>query len=297
MLRRLLYALLTLWFVTTLTFFMLRIVPGDGVAGPLLAAGAGEEDISARREELGLDDPILVQYANYIVDLLRGNMGVSAAFGVPVNDLIASQTWPTLQLASVAVVVASGLGLGLGIIAASGNIIAQIVVSISLSTPIYWTATLAIVVVAVDWGWLPAGGSDGPAALILPASLLGFHSSGAIAQVTRANVAVVSLAPHVVVAYAKGLHTYRVRTWHILRVALLPTISVIVLQAGFLLSGTVIVESIFVRPGIGRLLLNGVQNRDYTLVQGIVILAAFIYIALNLVADMIYRLLDPRLRV
>jgi ABC-type dipeptide/oligopeptide/nickel transport system permease component len=286
--------LATFWLAATLAFFALRVLPGDAIQTELLGSGASAETIAERRTALGLDDPVVVQYGRFLTRILRGDLGVSLLDGRPVSEIIAQQLAPTVALAFTALIVATFGGVALGIVAAlytplSG--IARIILDLSLSMPLYWTGTLAIYIFAVQLNWLPTSGANN---LTLPALVLGYHTAGAIGHVVRANVRDTLALDFVRTARSKGLRETQVIVRHVLRAALLPTVTVITLQAGFLLGGVVITESLFVRPGVGRLLLNATLRQDYPVVQGIVIVGAFVYVMLNAAADLLYRLLDPR---
>lgn len=280
-----------LWLAASLAFFGLRVLPGDALQTQLQESGASAEIIRERRAALGLDDPLLVQYGRFLMGLLRGDLGVSLLDGRPVTEIVAEQFAPTAALALSALVIAALGGIMLGTLAAlklPGSRFARLALDLALSMPIYWTGTLAIFIFAVQLNWLPSSG------IVLPAAVLGLHTAGAVGQVARANVGETLALDFVRTARAKGLHESRVILRHVLRASLLPTITVIALQAGFLLGGVVITESLFVRPGIGRVLLNATLRQDYPVVQGIVILAAAAYTVLNAAADSLYRLLDPR---
>ncbi len=296
--RRIGSALLIIWLAATLTFFALRILPGDAIAAQLAQAGASRTEIEERRAELGLDAPVLVQYMRFIGDALRGNLGYSILSGQPVTDLILQNLLPTAALAGNALALAAILGLLLGTVAAvdqTGSSLAQIAIHLSLSTPIYWTGTMAIYVFSAQLGLLPSAGAGRVSQLVLPVIVLGFHTAGVMARVVEANVRETMTAPFVQVARAKGLPEYYILGRHVLRASLLPFVTVVALQAGFLLSGAVVTESLFVRPGIGRLLLDATLKQDYPIVQGIVIFSASVYTVVNSLADSVYRLVDPRI--
>ena len=232
-----------------------------------------------------------MQYGRYLTGLVRGDLGVSLLDGRPVTEIVAQQFLPTLTLALCALAVAAVVGIGLGVVAALDvpfAFVARLLLDLALSMPLYWTGTLAIYVFAVQLNWFSATG------LLLPAVVLGFHTAGAIGQVVRAGVQETLALDFVRTARAKGLPERRILIRHVLRAGLLPAVTVIALQAGFLLGGVVITESLFIRPGIGRVLLNATLRQDYPVVQGIVVLSAVVYILLNTAADFSYRLLDPR---
>lgn len=289
--RRAAAAAAVLWLAATLAFAALRVLPGDALQTQLQESGASAEIIAERRAALGLADPLIVQYGRFLGGLLRGDLGVSLLDGRPVTEIIAEQLAPTAALALTALVIASVGGVALGTLAAlnaPGALIARLVLDLALSTPIYWTGTLAIFIFAVQLDWLPITG------LTLPSAVLGFHAGGAVGQVVRVGVHDTLALDFVRTARAKGLREHSVIVRHVLRASLLPAVTVIALQAGFLLGGVVITESLFVRPGIGRVLLNATLRQDYPVVQGIVLFGAAVYVVINAAADMFYRLLDPR---
>jgi ABC-type dipeptide/oligopeptide/nickel transport system permease component len=284
--------------VATLSFFVLRVAPGDAVSAQLEQSGASQEDIESVRRQLGLSDPLGKQYIRFITGLVRGDLGYSLVNGQSVTKLIGDRLQSTVILAFTAITFATIVGVSFGTLAAFENIasrMARAVVDLSISAPIYWTGTLAIVIFSAQLGWLPSTGTGRIDALILPVFVLGFHAMGGIARVLQANVREARSAQFIQTARSKGLPEWLIIRRHILRVALPPVITVIALQAGFLMSGTVITESIFVRPGIGRLLLDSVLLQDYPVVQGIIILSALVYAAFNMLADHISQMIDPRL--
>ncbi len=294
LIRRLSTMLVTIWLAATLAFFALRLLPGDAIVAQLIQVGVPEEIIDDYRAQDGLTDPAGVQYLRFLGGLLRGDLGLSLLSREPVSAMILRNLLPTLTLALPALMLASILGTALGVAGAMQWGAAQAITSLSLSTPIYWTGTLAIFIFTVQLGWLPSAGSGRLSHLVLPVAVLSFHTAGTIARVTQANVRAALNADFVPVARAKGLRERQVLFRHILRVGLLPIAQVIALQAGFLLSGTVITEMLFVRPGIGKLLYDSTLKQDYPVVQGVVIFSAVVYTALNALADVLYPLLDPR---
>lgn len=300
--HRLISLFSVIWLTVTITFFALRVIPGDAIQSQLLQSGVSEAVINQRRSEQGLDDPIWLQYWRYLFQLMQGDLGYSLLDGQSVNELLGTQLAPTFILALSAIMVATVLGLLLGILSTIEmgyqlSALSNVLLTLSLSMPVYWTSTVAILIFSVQFRVLPAVGAESVNHLVLPASVLGFHSAGAIGRVVRANIREILPADFVRTAHAKGLPYRLIVRRHILRVALLPASSVIMIQLGFLMSGTVITESIFVRPGLGRLLLNRTLQQDYPVVQGIVVLAAITYIVLNTIADWLNQMIDPRVRV
>jgi peptide/nickel transport system permease protein len=289
---------LVVWLAATLAFFALRILPGDAIQAQLAQSGASESDIEQRRAEEGLTDPVWIQYVHFLLKALRGDFGFSLLSGQSVTELIAQNLVPTVTLALAAATVATVIGVILGTVGGLSlpavSLFARTIVSLSLSVPIYWTGTLAIIIFAAQLGLLPSAGAGRPSQLILPVAVLGFHTAGAIARVVQANVRQTLNAEFITVARAKGLPENYIIVQHVLRVSLPSVVTVVALQVGFLLSGTVIIESLFVRPGLGRLLLNATLQQDYPVVQGVVVLPAAIYTIVNMGADAIFRILDPR---
>lgn len=300
MLLRILHALLVIWLAVTLAFVALRVLPGDAVRNQLARSGVGQGEIQAQREALGLTDPLLVQYVRYLSGLVRGDLGISLLNGQPVTELIGRQIQPTATLAVVALILAIVTGVGLGSIGAIGGTIgaaARFMIDISLSVPIYWTGTLMIYLFTVEIPLFSSGGAGRLSQLVLPVVTLAFHTSGAIARVTQTSIRDLRREGFVQVARAKGLTERYILLRHVLRAGLLPVISVAALQAGFLFGGVVITETLFTRPGLGRLLLDATLQQDYPVVQGVVLLSAVLYTLIHTAADLLYAVADPRIAV
>lgn len=289
-----------IWLAVTLSFFLLRVLPGDAITAEMMQGGANAEEIAAQRALYGLDAPLFTQYARFLWGVVTGDLGHSLTSCEPVAEILLRNTGPTLSLALSALGFAGLFGVGVGVLSVLNlpfklDQILRSIVHISLSLPIYWTGTLAIFVFTVLLGWLPPGGDGTFSQLLLPALVLGFHTAGAIARVTQTNMQQLLSASFVRTARAKGLSESAILWRHVLRAGLTPVITVIALQAGFLLSGTVIVESLFLRSGLGRVLLKATLEQDYPVVQGVVIISALAYAALNLLADALSARLDPRI--
>jgi peptide/nickel transport system permease protein len=277
------------------------LVPGDPAQVLLSESQATAAEIEARREALGLNDNLAVQYGRYLWRLLHGDLGRSLFSGRPVTVTILEQLPATLSLAVAAMAVAVAVGLGLGLVAAmtQGSWVDLVVTglaTVGISTPVFWSGLLAIWLFALVLGWLPATGKGGIEFLILPASVLGFSAAGAIARLTRASVVDVIDRPFVHVARSKGLPPRPLLLRHTLRVALLPIITVIGLQFGFLLGGAVVTETIFARQGLGRLVVSAILRKDTPIVLGVVLVGVVGYVTVNLVTDLLYGALDPRIR-
>ncbi|MCU0511270.1 MAG: ABC transporter permease [Anaerolineae bacterium] len=292
LLRPLLSLLLTLWLAVTLAFFALRVLPGDAIAAQF-AAAANPAAAALRREQLGLDLPLWQQYGQYLLNLLRGDAGVSLYSARTVTELIAERLPLTLELAGLALLLAAGAGISAGVYTAlSRGVPARLLrlfIDVLFSVPVYWTATLALFSVGVL-----IGGVQG--AVGLPALVVGLHSAAAVARLVRVAVLQTAGADFVRTARGKGLPERLVIRRHMLRAGLLPVVQLLALQSAYLMGGAVMTESIFQRPGMGLLLLDAVLARDYPVVQGVVLLLALLYTVLNTAADVFTALLDPRIR-
>lgn len=297
-LRRLLETLPTLLGVAVAIFFFVRALPGDPAR---LYAG---QDASAQvvidiRERFGLDRSLLEQFGLFVSNLFQGNLGQSFRANLPVSDLIATFFWPTLYLSLAAITVASLLGIILGIAAAvRRNSAADLAITtlsiLGISTPSFFLGLLLIYVFAVNLGVLPVAGAVSPRGLILPTLTLAASSLGTIARFTRSSLLEVLGEDYVRTARAKGLRRGRVINKHALRNALIPVTTIVGLQFGFLLSGAVIVETIFTFPGLGWLLIQSIDARDYPVIQGLMLVFSVQFVVINLIVDLLYALIDPR---
>jgi peptide/nickel transport system permease protein len=299
--RRMLIALVVLWGVATIVFLLLQVIPGDPAETMLAGSGASEARIAQTRQDLGLDDPLLVQYGRYLLNALRGDLGRSLYSNRPVILTISEQLPATLQLAAAALLIAVILGLSLGILAAirAGTWIDQTVMGVAVlgvSVPVFWSGLLLIWIFSVSLNWLPATGADGWQHLVMPAAVLGLVGAGPIARLVRASLLNALRADYIAMAQAKGLPGRAVVGRHALRNAIIPVIALIGLQAGFLLGGTVVTEAVFARPGLGRLVVDAILSKDLPMVQGVVLLIAAMYVVVNLLVDVATLALDPRLR-
>jgi ABC-type dipeptide/oligopeptide/nickel transport system permease component len=278
----------------------MRLLPGDPAALMLSEAGGSAQEIAQLRAELGLADSLIAQYGRYLFQLAQGDLGTSLFTQRSVVVTIGEQLLSTVELASAAIMIAAILGIALGVIAAAkrGTWLDTAVMAISISgisIPIFWSAILLIWLFALILGWLPATGKGGVVHLILPAFVLGFASAGAVTRLVRASMLDVMEQGYVSTARAKGLAERTILFRHALKNAFIPVVSIIGLQFGFLLGGTVVIETIFSRPGLGQLLVNAILWKDLPLVQGIVLLVALIYTLVNLATDVAYAYLDPRI--
>ncbi len=287
--------------VATLVFSLIHFIPGDP-AQAMLGEGAAPEDVAQLRARLGLDRPLLVQYGSFLQGLVRGDLGVSLRNDQPVTQQILERMPATAELAFASMAVAVLIALPLGIVGAvwRGTAIdfgAMTLSLVGISIPNFWLGPLLAIVFAVELGWLPVGGRGTPAHLVLPAATLGAALAAILARMTRASLLEELREPYVLAARAKGVSRTRAVLHHALRNSLIPIVTILGLQFGVVLTGAVITETIFAWPGIGRLLIQSISFRDYPLVQGCVLLIAVTYVGVNLITDLTYGFLDPRIRV
>ncbi len=289
------------WAAATSVFFLMRLLPGDPAAALLLQSGASGGDVASLHRQLGLSASLPVQYLRFLEHLARGDLGRSFFTGRSVSSLILEQFPATLELALASMALAVLLAAVLGTTAAlkAGSWVDRLVQSLAAITtavPVYWSGLIAIWIFAVHLRWLPATGQGDASHMVLPAATLGVALSGPMARVLRNSLLEVMGEPFVTVAWGKGLPGSAVLWRHVLPNTLPLLVTVVGLQFGFLLSGTVITETVFSRPGLGRLLVDAVLWKDYPLVQGTVLVLALIYVVINTLVDMLYRRVDPRLR-
>jgi peptide/nickel transport system permease protein len=299
--RRLLLTIPVLLGVATLVFALIHLIPGDP-AQAMLGEGATPEDIAQLRGRLGLDRPLLVQYGSFLNGVVHGDLGVSLRNDQPVARQIIERMPATAELAFAAMAVALLIALPLGIVAAvwRGTWIDHTAMTLSLvgiSVPNFWLGPLMAIIFAVELGWLPVGGSGTLAHLVLPSVTLGAALAAILARMTRASLLEELREPYVLAARAKGVSRARAVLHHAFRNSLIPIVTILGLQFGVVLTGAVITETIFAWPGIGRLLIQSISFRDYPTVQGCVLLIAITYVGVNLLTDLTYGFLDPRIRV
>jgi ABC-type dipeptide/oligopeptide/nickel transport system permease component len=298
--RRLLLTIPVLLGVATLVFALIHLVPGDP-AQSMLGEGASDEEVTQLRRALGLDRPLLEQYRTFLTGLVQGDLGESFRYGTPVTLEIRDRLFRTLQLAAAAMTVAILLAIPLGIIAAvfRGTAIdhgAMTLALVGISMPNFWLGPLLAILFAVYLGWLPVAGTGTIWHLVLPAITLGAALSAILARMTRASLLEELRELYVVAARARGLSRSRAVVRHAFRNSLIPVVTIIGLQFGAVLTGTIITETIFAWPGVGRLLIQAINFRDYPLVQGCILFISMTYVLMNLLTDLTYSLLDPRIR-
>ena len=301
-LQRLLFTLPVLIGVSILTFLMLHLVPGDPVAAMFVGqGGTSAEAMEQTREQLGLNDPLPVQYLNYMKGLAQGDLGTSIRTKQPVSDMIVNNLPSTIKLTLASMMLAVVIGIVLGIIAAirRGSIVDSFVMLVSLagvSMPGFWLGLLLISLFSIRLHWLPIIGGDSIKGLILPAVALGFAAAATIARMVRSSLLEVLSEQYIVTARAKGLNEHGIIIRHALRNAMIPVLTVVGLQFGGLLAGAVIIEQVFARQGIGRMLVTALQGRDFPVAQGGVLFVATVYVIVNLLVDLLYGVVDPRIR-
>jgi peptide/nickel transport system permease protein len=314
--------------VSIVVFFMVRAIPGDP-AQLLLGQQATQAQVEQVRENMGLDKPVIVQYGIFLADAVRGDLGDSIVTGRPVTTELLARLPATLELTAFAMLVAILVGVPVGVISAVKQYslldkFTSVLALIGISMPIFWLAMILIVIFFVNLGWLPFPGRlstgyavtsitglvlvdslltlnfaafwDGLKHLILPAIALGTIPMAVIMRMTRSSMLEVMGEDYVRTARAKGVVPWRVIFKHALRNAMLPTVTVIGLQAGLLMGGAVITETIFSWPGVGQIAAESVYRRDYAMVQGVVLYGATLFVLVNLVVDVLYGVLDPRVR-
>jgi peptide/nickel transport system permease protein len=299
--QRLLSAVPVIVGVTLLVFLMLHLVPGDPAAQMLGEMAVSETAILNLREQMGLNDPLHVQYGNFLASALRGELGVSILARRTVGEMIGTNLPATLTLTLAGLGIAFVVGGVLGILAAvfQNTWIDRVSMSFAIlgvSMPSFWLGLLLIFLFSLRLGWFPATGSGGIERLVLPAFTLGVAGAAVISRMVRSSMLEVMRQDYVRTGRAKGLSESRVVLKHVLRNALIPVLTIVGLEFGRLLSGTVVIEVVFARPGIGRLLVDAILKKDFQVVQGVVLVSALFYLAVNLLVDLSYTFVDPRIR-
>ncbi|MFA7350169.1 MAG: nickel ABC transporter permease [Methylotenera sp.] len=300
LLRRFMNFITVIFGVLLLTFLLIHLVPGDPVE-VMLGESASSADRAALRADLGLNQPLIQQFGSYLSKLAHGDFGQSIHTKTPIIDLLKTRYPATVKLALLSLMIGLVVGVPLGIYAAlkanHWQDFIVTIVSVRLSAmPAFWLGPMLMLIFAVWLGWLPVSGMDSSTSIILPAVTLGFGLSAILTRMTRTSLLEVLNDDYIRTARAKGLSEKTVILRHALRAALLPIITIVGLQMGSLLAGTVITETIFSWDGIGRLLVESIEKRDYPVTQACVLVVALSYVVVNLCTDILYRLADPRVR-
>ncbi len=298
--RRLFLTIPVVLGVSIIVFAIIRLLPGDparAMAGPQ----ASPQYIESVRVRYGLDQPIPVQYATFMRRAVQGDFGISVFSRRPVITEISERFPRTLLLASLSLVIASAVGVPAGIVSATKrnslfDNASMIIALVGVAAPVFWLALMLQLLFSVQLAWLPSTGMGTPAHLVLPSVTLGAASAGLFARITRSSMLEVLREDYVTTARAKGLAENRVVYKHALKSAMIPVVTVLGLQFGILLGGAVLTETVFAWPGIGRLLVDSILRRDYPVVQATVMMLAFLFVIINLVVDIAYAFLDPRIQ-
>jgi len=299
--KRLLLAIPTIWGVCTLVFFFVHLIPGDPVE-VMLGETAQAADREELRRQLGLDEPIVIQYFNFLAGLPSLDLGQSFFYKEPVRAMVLGALGPTVELALASLLVALLIALPSGILAASrqGSVLDQASMTISLlgvSMPVFWMGPLLILAFAIYIPIFPPSGRGEMLSIVLPAVTLGVHLAAMLSRMTRSSVLEVIGEDYVTAARARGLPESLVLIKHVMRNAAIPILTVIGMQLGALLSGAVITENVFAWPGLGTEFISALNRRDYPMVQGCVLVFALVYVGVNLLTDIAYAVVDPRIRL
>lgn len=308
LLKRMVTLVLTLVVASIIIFIVLEILPGDP-ASLMLGLDAQEDTLAALRSQLGLDQPAIIRYFQWVGGLLTGDLGVSYTYDVPVSELIQERILVSFPLALLAILLSTAIALPLGVIAAAQHnkpldLLIMGFSQLGIAIPNFWFAMLLTIVFAVFLRWLPAGGFAGwdtgfiPAltSLLLPTIALALPQAAILARVTRSSVLEILKEDYMRTAKAKGVSYWSALWGHALRNALIPVVTILGLQFSFLLAGTIIIENVFYLPGIGRLIFQAISQRDLIVVKDLIILLSASVIIINFVVDVLYALIDPRLR-
>jgi ABC-type dipeptide/oligopeptide/nickel transport system permease component len=298
--QRLLLAVLVVFGVSIVTFF-LTFLSGDP-AVLMLPPDASAEQIARFRRDWGFDQPIIVQYGNFLARALQGDMGTSLRHGTPALPLIAERLPATLQLTVTAMLVAILLAIPLGVLSATHrgspiDLLTMTVALIGQAVPNFWLSIMGILLFAVTLGWLPTSGRGTWLHVVMPAGVLAIGLMALLTRLARSTMLEVLSEDYVRTARAKGLREWAVLSQHALRNALIPLVTVIGLQFGYILGGAVVVETVFTWPGVGLFTIQAITNRDYPVVQAAVLILSSAVVLINLLVDLLYGLLDPRIRI
>lgn len=302
--RRLAQLVPVLLLISLIVFLILHALPGDPAM--LMLAGAEGGAVSAERiaelqEAMGLNDPLPVQYGRFLLGILRGDLGESIRLRTPVTEVILERFAFTIQLSLGGLACALLLGITTGVLSAlrpNGwtDVLFSLMAYFGMSMPLFWLGLMLIFLFAFQLKWFPPSGSEGLARLVLPSLTLGFVSAGAISRLTRSSLMEVLHEDYIRTAQAKGLARHRIVQRHALKNALIPVVTIVGLQFGGMLAGAVVTETVFSRPGLGRLVVQAILWKDYPLAQGIILFMAVLFLSANLLVDISYAWLDPRIR-
>lgn len=303
---RIFQSLFVVWAAFTIAFFLLYWLPGDAVLARLGGSGDGAdvppEQLDQLRAELGLDRPLVVQYLEQLGGVAQGNFGTSVRTGEPVVGVIGSALPHTLALAAASMVLAVIVGgaAAMTVTYTHSRVLRRLiatVTSLGVAVPAFWVGLILLWQLSFQHRWFPAGGNDGPLSLVLPAITLAFPASAVLAQVLIESMRTALAEPYIATARAKGVAPRTVHGWHALRNALFPVLTMLGLLVGNVIAGSVAVETVFSRAGLGRVTVDAVELQDLPVIQGLVVTGALIFVTVNLAVDLLYPLLDPRVRL
>jgi peptide/nickel transport system permease protein len=303
LLQRLIQGVIVIFLVSLLTFIVMQLAPGDPVRLLVGEAYVTPDQLDAIRDKWGLNDPWYVQYWTWVTNLARGDLGTSIIRqGVPISDMVREAALMTLRLNILSFIISLCVAIPVGVLAAIKRYSwfdygAMLGSTLGVAVPNYWIGLMAIVVFSVQLGWLPPYGADSWKAYILPVIVLSIEEMAALARLTRGATIEMMSQDFVTTARAKGLAPKVVTLRHIVRNALLPVITIIGYRAAFILSGTIVVETVFAWPGLGRLFYNSIVSHDFQVVQAVVVLLTVIVVVMNILTDLTYAVIDPRVRV
>ena len=300
-LKRLFQLIITLFVISLITFFMVRLIPGDPLS---ILYGIEDNDpafVEQKREELGLNDPILVQYFRYISGVLRGDLGTSLRTHKLISAELLSRYKYTVVLAVGGTILSSLIGILFGMIAAANHnkwidSVIMVLSMLAVSTPTFFLALILQIIFSVKLGWLPYGGTKGWIWAVLPITALGTHAIGMIARTTRSSMLDVINQDYIRTSRSKGVSKRVIITSHALKNALIPILTAIGLRFGAFMAGSALVETVFNIPGVGRFLIDGVGNRDYPVVQSTILMLAASFVIINTLVDLLYAVVDPRVK-
>ncbi|MFD0670010.1 ABC transporter permease [Cohnella sp. GCM10027633] len=299
--ERVIASLLVITGSSVLVFVIMYLLPGDPAGSILDPSMASAEALAELRRQLGTDQPFLMQLADYFGKLLRGDFGKSLLNSEPVLPKIVEHLPATLALAGASTLISVTVGVLLGVLSAihrnkTIDVVARIVGLLGISMPTFWSGILLLLVFSIHLGWVPAMGSDGWKTLVLPAATLGLIGAGYIVRMVRNSMLEVVNEPFIVTLRSKGLSERAIMYRHALRNALIPTVTMIGMLVGEMLAGAVVIETVFSRQGIGRILADAIMAKDLPVVQGVIFFSAIVYVAVNLIVDLSYSFIDPRVR-
>lgn len=299
--KRLLHSILVLWGISIFAFSLIHLIPGDPVR-EMLGIRATTAQIAQIQHQLGLDKPLIVQYWDFLTQAVRGNLGISLKTGQPVLTVIGERFGATLELAAGGLAFAIIFGILSGVLAASrkGGVLDTVITTISIlgiSIPSFWLGMMLILLFSVRLGWLPVAGGTGLVDLIMPAVTLGFVTSTVISRLTRSGMIDILSGDYIRAARAKGLSEFVVMFKHALRNALVPIVTILGLQLAGLLGGAIIIEQVFNWPGMGTLAITALLSRDFPMIQGIILVLGCIFVIVNMIVDIAYSFIDPRIEL